>query len=104
MRERAVQFNCRREKCDNCEPTRISPTSFQRQNFNGKNIMKILFAAIAALALCACASDTTSQRLVETGQACAAKGKFIKVTNWENSQNFYFWDSYRQPDVEVSCR
>ena len=99
MRERRAGFKFRRVSV-----TIEKPGGSATQPFNVEGNMKILFTAIASLALCACASSPTSQRLVETGEACAAKGKFIKVANWENTQNFYFWDSYKQPDVEVSCR
>jgi hypothetical protein len=63
--------------------------------------MKILIAASLSFALCACASDAGSRRLIEVGESCAAVGKFVQVTDAGQSA---FWDAWRQPDTQVRCQ
>jgi len=63
--------------------------------------MKILMATSLSFALCACAADSGSRRLIEVGESCAAIGKFIDVTDAPQSSFPY---ALRHPDTQVRCR
>ena len=65
--------------------------------------MKTLIAVFMSLALCACANDTSSRRLVEVGESCAALGRGIQVAGWQDGQPAYFVDSYAGADIQVKC-